>query len=183
MHELGGEPADAEGHARRPAEPGRVADHDLDAAAADVDARARARARAPGSTRTAREDEAGLLEPADDLHLHSGLGLDAVDQLAAVRGGADRARGLRDHLLGAEGVGELAEPAHARDRAVAGGQRDPVLPRDLVAEAEHVLLAGDGLERAVGVHVGDEQVERVGAEVERRDAHVASSVTSARTRA
>ena len=43
----------------------------------------------------------------------------------------------------------------------------------LVAEAQHLLLAGDRLERAVGVHVGDEQVERVGAEVERRDAHVA----------
>ena len=42
---------------------------------------------------------------------------------------------------------------------------------DVVAEAEHVLLAGDGVERAVGMHVGDEQVEGVRSEVERGDAH------------
>ena len=50
---LGGEPADAERDARGPAQPGRVADHELDAAAADVDAERRARARARGSPRTA----------------------------------------------------------------------------------------------------------------------------------
>ena len=38
VHALGGEAADAEREARRPAQPGGVADHDLDAAAADVDA-------------------------------------------------------------------------------------------------------------------------------------------------
>ena len=41
----------------------------------------------------------------------------------------------------------------------------------VVAEAQHLLLAGDGRERAVGVHVGDEEVEGVRSEVERGDAH------------
>ena len=85
---------------------------------------------------------------------------------------ADRARRLGDHLVRAERVGELAEAADARDRAVGGRRRDAAVAGDVVAEAQHLLLAGDRLERAVGVHVGDEQVEGVRAEVERRDAHV-----------
>ena len=106
-----GEPADAEGHARGPAQAGGVADHDLDAAAADVDAqRRRGLEHQAGPDRG--EDQAGLLEPADHLDLDAGLGLDAVDELAAVRRGADRARGLRDHLLRAERVGELAQAPH-----------------------------------------------------------------------
>ena len=41
----------------------------------------------------------------------------------------------------------------------------------IVAEAQHLLLPGNGSERAVEVHVGDEKVEGVGSEVERGDAH------------
>ena len=66
----------------------------------------------------------------------------------------------------------------ARDRAVGGRGRDAAVAADVVAEAQHLLLAGDGFEGAVGMHVGDEQVERVRAEVERRDAHVGSSDTA-----
>ena len=180
--ELGGEAADAEGQRRGPAQPRAVADHDLDAPAADVDAeRRRGLEHEAGPHRG--EDEPGLLEPADDLDLDSGLGLDPVDELAAVGGGADRARCLRDHLVRAQRVGELAEASNARDGPLRRGRRDPAFARHLVAEPEHLLLARDGLERAVGVHVGDEQVEGVGAEVERCDAHVASSVTSAGARA
>src|SRR6185503_16825680 len=128
---------------------------------ADVDAQGRRgleyEARAHG-----REDQAGLLESADDLDLDAGLDLDAVDELAAVGCGADRARRLRDHLLRAGRIGELAEAADARDGAIGGWLRDPAGAAHLVAEAEHLLLARDGLERAVGVHVGDEQMERVG---------------------
>ena len=42
---------------------------------------------------------------------------------------------------------------------------------DVVAQAEHLLLAGNRFEGAIGMHVGDQKVERVGTEVE-RDAHV-----------
>ncbi len=47
-----------------------------------------------------------------------------------------------------------------------------VVTTDVVAEAQHLLLAGNRLEGAIGMHVGDEKVERVRTEVERRDAHV-----------
>ena len=169
--ELGGEPADAERHALGPAQPGRVADHELDAAAADVDAERRRRVDHDARAHR-REDEASLLEAADDLDLDAGLVLDPVDELAAVRGGAHRARRLGEHFRRAERVGELLQPAHGRDGAIGRRGRDAAVARDVVTEAQHLLLAGDGLEGAVGVHVGDEEVERVRAEVERCDAHV-----------
>ena len=53
---------------------------------------------------------------------------------------------------------------------------DPSVAGHVVTQAQHVLLARDRLERAVGVHVGDEQMEGVRSEVERRDAHAAASV-------
>ncbi len=117
------------------------------------------------------EDEAGLLVAVDDLDLDAGLGLDAVDELAAVRGGADRAGGLGDDLPRAERVGELAQAPDRGDRAVGGGRRDAAVAGDVVAEAQHLLLPGDRGERAVEVHVGDEEVEGVRSEVERGDAH------------
>jgi hypothetical protein len=70
----------------------------------------------------------------------------------------------------------LAEPANARDGAIGRRCGDPAVARHVVSEAEHVLLARDRLEGAVGVHVGDEQMEGVRSEVERRDAHAAASV-------
>ena len=45
--------------------------------------------------------------------------------------------------LRAERVGELAEAAHARDRAVGRRGRDAAVAGDVVAEAQHLLLAGD----------------------------------------
>ena len=130
--------------------------------------------------RTAAKIEPGLLEPADHLDLDAGLGLDAVDELAAVRRGADRARGLRDHLLRAERrrrAGGAGARSRRRGRPTAGEIRPS--RAHVVAEAQHLLLARDRLERAVGVHVGDEQVEGVRSEVERRDAHARTSVRRA----
>ena len=63
------------------------------------------------------------------------------------------------------------QAADRGDRAVGGRAGDAAVPGDVVAEAQHLLLAGDRGERAVEVHVGDEQVERVRSEVERGDAH------------
>ena len=177
-NQLGGETPDAERHARRPAEPRGVADHHLDTPSSDVDAqRGCGLEDEAGADRG--EDEPSLFQPADDLDLDAGLGLDAVDELAAVRRRADGARRFRDDLVRTERVGELAQAADAGDGAIRGRSRDPALAGNLVAEAEHLLLARDGLERAVGMHVGDEEVEGVGAEVERRDPHVGASVTTA----
>ena len=166
-----GEPADAERDAVGPAQPGGVADHELDAPAADVDAE-RGRGVDHDARPHRREDQAGLLEPADDLDLDARFLLDPVDELAAVRGRAHRARRLGEHLGCAERVGELLHAAYGADGAVGGGRRDAAVAGDVVAEAQHLLLAGDRLEGAVGVHVGDEEMERVRPEVERCDAHV-----------
>ena len=170
-HELGGEATDAEGDALGPPQPGAVADHQFDAAAADVDAERGCRVdHHTGSY--SREDQPGLLEPADHFDLDVGLGLDAVDEFAAVVGGADGARRLGEHLGRAERVRQLLVSADRFDRAVGEAGRDGVVTTDIVAEAEHLLLAGNRFEGAIGMHVGDQKMERVGTEVERRDAHV-----------
>ena len=91
---LGRQSADAEQQARRPPQSGRIADHQLDAASADVDAE-RGRRIDDNARTDGREHEPRLLDAADDLDIDAGLGLDPVDELAAVRGGADRARRLR----------------------------------------------------------------------------------------
>ena len=94
VHELGGEPRDAERDARRPLQAARVADHDLEAAAAEVEAH-RGRGIEHHRGADGAEDQARLLETADDVDDDPGLLLDAVDELAAVRGAADRARRAR----------------------------------------------------------------------------------------
>ena len=54
--------------------------------------------------------------------------------------------------------------------SAAAGGIEPVTAHD-VAEAEHLLLAHERVEVAVGVDVGDEEVERVRPEVHRCDPH------------
>ncbi len=167
---LRGQPADTERDARGPPQPRRVADHDLDTATADVDAqrgrRLQHHARAHG-----REHQPGFLVAVDDLDLDAGLGLDAVDEVAAVLRGADRARRLGDDLARAQRVGQLAEAPDRGNGPIRGGSGDSAVPGDVVAEAEHLLFPGDCGERAVEVHVGHEEVKRVRPEVERGDAH------------
>ena len=108
---------------------------------------------------------------ADDVDDDAGLLLDAVDELGAVRGAADRARGLGERLGRAGGVGEHAEPADGGDGLVGRRGRDGAVAAHDVAEAEHLLLAHERIEVAVGVDVGDEEVERVRPEVHGCHAH------------
>ena len=170
VHELVAQARDAERHARGPHEPARVADHHLEAAAAEVEAdRGRGIEHDRGADRA--EDQPRLLEPADDVDDDAGLVFDAVDELAAVLGPPDRARRAGVDLVGARGVGEQPEPPDRRHRLVGRGRRDrPVRAHD-VAQAQHLLLLDDRVDVAVGLGVGDEEVEGVGAEVHRCDAH------------
>ena len=165
-----GEPADSEVEAGDPQKSVCIAHHELDAAAAEVDAQRRRRIDHDARADRA-EDEARLLLTVDHLDVDAGGLFDAVDELASVRRTADRAGGLRDHLGDARRVGESLEVPGRIDHAVGGRVGDAPLAGHLVAEAEHVLLAGDRRERAVGVHVGDEQVEGVRTEVEGSDSH------------
>ena len=170
VDELGGEPPDPEVLARGVREAAGVADHDLDAAAAEVEAQRRR-----GLEQHARphgpEDELGLAVAADDLDRHARLGLDAVDDVVAVGGAADRAGRAGQGLGRAGGFGEQAEPPHGVDRGVGGGLGDAAPPADDVAEAEHLLLPHQRLEVPVRVDLGDEQVERVRPQVEGGDPH------------
>ena len=89
-----------------------------------------------------------------------------------LRRAAQRARGAGEDLGRAGGFGEHAEPADGRDGGIGGvGGDEPFAAHD-VAEPQHLLLADERLERAVGAHFGDDEVEGVGAEVDRGDAHV-----------
>ena len=108
---------------------------------------------------------------ADHIDDDAGFLPDAVHELGAVRGATDRARRLRERLGRVCGVGEHAEPANRGDGLVGRGRRDvPVAAHD-VTEAEHLLFAYEGVEMAVGVDVGDEQVKRVRPEVHGCHAH------------
>ena len=117
------------------------------------------------------EDQPRLLVTADDLDDDAGLVVDAVDELGAVGGAADRARRLGERLGRARGLGEQAEPADGGDGLVGGGRRDGAVAAHDVAEAEHLLLPHERVEVAVGMDVGDEEVERVRPEVHGGHAH------------
>ena len=161
VDQLAGQAADAELHARAPAQSRGVADRELDAAAADVDAQGGRRFEHDAGAHGG-EDQAGLLASADHLDLDAGLGLDAVDELAAVRRGADRARRLRDHLLRAVGVGELVA-AGGRSRRRAPPRRSEMRPSRATSSPRRSISFSRviGFERAVGMHVGDQEVEGV----------------------
>ena len=117
------------------------------------------------------EDEPRLLEPVDDVGGDAGLGLDAVEHRVAVARAAQRARRAGEDLGRAGGLGEQAEPAHGLHRGVGGLGRDEALAAHDVAEPQHLLLADERLERAVGLHLGDDEVEGVRPEVDRGDPH------------
>ena len=169
-HQLGREAGHAELDAVRPQETGGVADHHLEAAAAQVEAeRGRVAQRHVGADRP--EDHAGLVTPADDLHDDPGLPCDAIDDLAAVLRLPDGAGATRDELRRAGGRHEVAQTSHGREHGVGRPFGDPARPSHRLAEAEHLLLAHDGDDRAVRAGVGDEQMERVRTEIDRRDAH------------
>ncbi len=167
----GAEPRDAEPLAHGPLQAGRVADHDLDAPAAEVEAQRR-----PGIDQhrgaDRGEDEPGLLEPVDDVRADAGLRLDAIEDRVTVGGAAQRARRAGEDLGRARGFGQHPEPAHRLHRGVGGDRGDEALAAHDVAEPEHLLLAHERLERAVGAHFGHDEMEGVRSEVNRGDPHV-----------
>ncbi len=171
-HQLARQARHAEPHARRPLQAVGVADHDLEAAAAEVEAERRAGVDHDAGADGA-EDEAGLLHAGDHLDAHTGVGFDPVDDVSAVLGLAQRRRRAGDDLLGAVGAGEGDEAAHGGQQRVERRRRDTAGAGDDVAEAEHLLLLAQRLERAVGTGLDDEQVQRVAAHVEGGDAHQA----------
>ena len=170
VDEVGGEAGDAEVLARRPQQLGGGADHHLEAAAAEVEAQRGSRLEQHACA-DCSEDQTSLGDPVDHIDLDAGLALDAVDELVAVRSQADGA-GRAGHDLGrVGGLGEHLHPPYGRDRDVGRFRRDETLAAHAVAEPQHLLLPGERREAPVGMHVRDQQVERIRSQIERRDAH------------
>ena len=181
VHALGREPPDTE-RARSSAQrkPGGVTDHDLDAAAADVDARARARVDARRSRAPPRRSGRASSRPLmTSTSTPVSASMRSTSSLPLPRA-AHRARGLGDDLAWHRARRRAASgAAPRRDRPFGGrragcGRGGPRRRRGAASPSR-----GRPLEGAVGVHVGDEKVKGVRAEVERCDAHVARSRLSA----
>ena len=124
VHELGGEAGDAERDAGRPHAGCWRRRPSPRGCRRRGRSTPRARDRAPPTARTAPKIRRASSWPLMTSTCDAGLRLDAVDELAAVRGAPDRAGRLGQDLVGAGGVGEQAEPADGGDGLVGGGRRD-----------------------------------------------------------
>lgn len=93
----------------------------------------------------------------------------ALQQLAAVVSLAYGARGVSQDALHTLVHAEQLEPGERRHRAGDGCVVQMVVEA-VAAETDHLLEPVDDLKAAVGEKVGNQQVKRVGAEIERGDA-------------
>lgn len=170
-HELGREAGDAEGKARRPVQGGAVAHHDLKAAPTEVEPE-----RGPSLDDHAGPDgpvdEPGLLLAVDHPGPDPGLGLDGLDQTTGIGRLPEGTGGAGDDPGRSGTLGQGAEAAEGLDRSPLPVGGDPALPGDVVSEAQHLLLAHQRDEGAVGSPVHDEQVEGARPQVDGRDPHV-----------
>ena len=142
---------------------------DLDAAAADVDDDGRAGEL--GVVAGRQVDEPRFLAASDDPRGDAGLGAHGVEEDAAVLGLARRARGGRDDLVHAAGLGqppELGKRLDGRGHRLRG---ERLAVQAAGAQPHHHLLAIDHFEGAIGVHLHDDHVHGVGADVDGGDAH------------
>ena len=169
-HEPLGEPDDANLEA-----PGQLgvpggAEGDLDAAAADVDDDP-----APAGEIHAvgrREvDETRLFLAGDDLHRDPGLAVNRVQEVAAVLGLACGAGRCGDDLVDVVRVGEPAELRECLERGRHRRRRQRLAVEPAGPEADHFLLAVHDLEGEVRSHLHDDDVDRVGADVDRCEPH------------
>ena len=101
----------------------------------------------------------------------AGLLRDRLQELAAVLGFADRARRDGDDLVDAVRLGQPPELRQHLERGVHRFGRERPAVEAAGAQADHLLLAVDDLERQVGPDAHDDHVERVGADVDGGEAH------------
>ena len=165
LHEPFGQTDDAELEAAAQLDIGTDAARDLDAASADIDNHGRFR-RAADPIIGRQMDEPGFLGPRDDTRADSRLLRDGVKELAAVFGFAHRARRDGDDLVDAVRFGQTPELRQDLERGVhrLGRERAPV--ETACAQADHLLLAVDDLERQIRPHVHDDHVQRVGPDID-----------------
>jgi hypothetical protein len=141
-------------------------DHDLAASTTDVDDRERGFDRAAG--RGPEQVEQSLLLVVEDMERSAGRGLDGRDDRAGVRRATER--------LGAD-EGDVASPEVAGTPRVEGQERDELLAEragdrpvgvDGVSETDKDRLV-DERDESMPPDRGDQQVNRVGADVDRAE--------------
>jgi hypothetical protein len=160
-----GQAHDAEREAFRQQDPGAVRNDELGGAAADVDEKQRVLAR--GKLAPQREiDQPRLFLAGDDLDAHARALLHGFDELLGVGRLADGAGGDRPDDLGAGAAGELDEVLDGRSPRLDRLGREQPGPQRLAAQAHHGLLPQQDLEGPVLLHVGDQQLDAVGADVD-----------------
>ena len=155
---------------RRPGQAALVADHELEAPAPEVEGQRR-----PGVDDHAGpdrgEDQPRLLLAADHVDADARLAFDVVDDRGRVVRLAQGAGRAGDDLVGVDRLGQGPEPADHLDRPGRRLFADPAADGDDVGEAKDLLFPHQRLEGAVGMGVGDEEVEGVAPEVESGDPH------------
>ena len=147
-----------------------VDERDLEAATAEVEGEPRARwqrdARADPRDRAPR-----LLVAGEDVDRHPERAAERLGDPGKVRGVAERRGRDREHALGAGAFRDVAEPGHDLERAVEHLVGHASGRGDVGAEVEDHPVAQDVGQRAVGVGVGHEELERRAPEIEHRAPH------------
>ena len=112
-------------------------------------------------------DEARFLFARDHVHAKARAFLDRLDELVRVRRFPDGAGGDGPHDLRARARRQLGEVLDRRDAGLDRLGRQAPGAQGLGAEAHHRLLAQHHVQGAVLLDVGDEELDAVGADVDR----------------
>ncbi len=170
FHEPLGEADDPELEAAAKIDAGTRASRDLDAAAADIDDDRRVTRRPDGVERR-QVDQTRFLDPRDHARTDAGPIDDRLEKRTAVLGFPRGAGGDGNDLVDPVRLGEAAELREHLQRRVhrLWGQRAAV--ESAGAQAHHLFLAVDDLEREVRTNAHDDHVQRVGPDVDGGKAH------------
>ena len=147
---------------------GAIGQHELGGATTDVDDGVGALAE--GHAREHPQiDQPGLLRPAHQIHLQAELLLEGLQELAAVGRLANGAGGGGHDLLHAVALRQLAVVAEGAEGPFHGLGAEVAAQRVALPEPGGGLLSEEHAKTAqLLVHLGDQQVDRVGADVDGR---------------
>src|SRR5262249_57959465 len=107
----------------------------------------------------------------NDLDADAGLSVDFPDEVAAILGFARCTGRGGDDLIDFVRFGDPLELRERLQRRGDGGRRQALPVESAGAQADHVFFPVDDLERQVRTDLDDDHVDRVRADVYRRDAH------------
>ncbi len=144
-----------------------LADHELGAAAADVHEQMALLERRD-RLQHAEPDETRLFGSGDHRDLDAGLVPGAAYEVVPVLGLA-HGTGRHRVQLRVVAVDEKAEPAERVDPAVDRVGREPLHVAGPRSEPDDLLLAVDDVESVVAGRAGDDEMERVGADIDGRE--------------